>query len=91
MKKTFQVENVKCSGCANTLRKTLENDFGEVEVDLTKTPREITLEISEDQIETLRLKLRNVGYPLSDDNLSTLENVGAKAKSFVSCAIGKMN
>ena len=91
MEKTFQVENVKCGGCASTLRKTLEDDFGEVKVDLMKTPREITLEIEEDQIETLRLKLRSIGYPLSDDELSTLENVGAKAKSFVSCAIGKMD
>jgi len=91
MEKTFQVENVKCGGCANTLRKTLEDEFGEVKVDLMKTPREITLEIEEDKIETLRLKLRSVGYPLSDDELSTLENMGAKAKSFVSCAVGKLD
>jgi len=31
--KTFQVENVKCDGCTNTLKK-LSNDFGCVDVDL---------------------------------------------------------
>jgi copper chaperone len=90
MKKTFQVENVKCSGCANTLKKALQGDFGDVEINLETMPREITLELDENQIELLRLKLRSIGYPLSDDDLSTLQNIEAKAKSFVSCAVGKM-
>ena len=90
MKEVFQVQNVKCGGCANTLKKALSGDFGEVEVDLEKMPREITLEIEEHQKENLKLKLRSLGYPLVDDELSTLQNVGVKAKSFVSCAIGKM-
>jgi len=91
MKKVLQVENVKCGGCANTLKKALKEDFGEVEVNLETMPREITIEIEDSQVETLRLKLRSIGYPLSDDELSTLQNVGAKAKSFVSCAVGKLD
>jgi copper chaperone len=91
MKKSFQVENVKCSGCANTLKKALKDDFGEVEVDLEKFPREITLEIDDAALENLKLKLRSIGYPLSDDELSTLQSMGAKAKSFVSCAVGKLD
>ncbi len=91
MKQTFEVQNVKCGGCANTLKKALLDEFGEVEVNLEKEPREITLEIDETKKENLKLKLRSLGYPLSDDELSTLQNVGAKAKSFVSCAIGKMD
>ncbi len=91
MKQTFQVQNVKCGGCANTLKKALKDDFGDVEVDLEKMPREITLELDENQKDTLKLKLRSLGYPLAEDELSPLQNVGAKAKSFVSCAIGKMD
>ncbi len=91
MKQTFEVENVKCGGCANTLKTKLKESFGEVEVDLEVMPRKITLEIEENQIEDLKKRLRGLGYPLSTDELTTLENVGAKAKSFVSCAIGKMD
>ncbi len=91
MKQTFIVQNVKCGGCANTLKKALKDEFGEVEVNLEKEPREITLELEDDKKENLKLKLRSLGYPLADDELSTLQNVGAKAKSFVSCAIGKMD
>lgn len=91
VKQTFQVQNVKCGGCANTLQKALKEEFGEVEVNLETMPREITLEVSEDNIAKLKEKLRKLGYPLSQDELSTIENIGAKAKSFVSCAIGKFD
>ena len=91
MKKTYEVENVKCGGCANTLKTKLKDTFGDVEVNLDVMPRKITLDIEENQIEELKQKLRSLGYPLSTDELSTFENVGAKAKSFVSCAIGKMD
>jgi len=91
MTQTFEVENVKCSGCANTLKTKLKSSFGNVSVDLDVTPREITLEIEDNQVEDLKEQLRGLGYPLSSDELSALQNVGAKAKSFVSCAIGKMD
>jgi hypothetical protein len=42
-------------------------------------------------MENLKLKLRKLGYPMADDELSTFQTVETKAKSFVSCAVGKMN
>ena len=91
MKQTFKVKNVKCGGCAGTLTKALKEVFGEVEVNLEVEPREITLELKEGQEEALKLKLRSLGYPLVTDELSTFQTVGTTAKSFLSCAIGKMD
>jgi len=91
MKKILQVLNVKCSGCAGTLKKELLKEFGEVTVNLDVEPREITLDVKEEDLEKLQLKLRSLGYPLTTDELSTFQTVGTTAKSFVSCAIGKMN
>jgi len=91
MKQTFEVKNVKCGGCAGTLTTSLKEEFGEVEVNLDVEPREITLEIEENQIEALKLKLRSLGYPLVSDELTAFQTVGTTAKSFVSCAIGKMD
>mgnify|MGYP000872185746 FL=1 len=88
---SFEVNNVKCGGCANTLKKSLKEDFGDVEVNLEVTPRVITLDIDDTKIDTLKSKLRTLGYPLVTDELSTLENIQTKAKSFVSCAIGKLD
>jgi len=91
MKKfTFQVQNVKCGGCANTLKKALHEAFGEVEVDLTNEPREITVQMDDTQVESLRKALKQLGYPMFDENLNGFETFTTTAKSFVSCAIGKM-
>ena len=91
MKQTFEVHNVKCGGCANTLITSLKDEFGEVTVDLEVMPRKITLDIEEDRLEELKLKLRGLGYPLTTDELSGFDKAAATAKSFVSCAVGKFN
>jgi len=49
------------------------------------------LDIEENQLEALKLKLRSLGYPLTTDELSGFQKATTTAKSFVSCAIGKMN
>ena len=91
MKQTFEVHNVKCGGCANTLISSLKEEFGEVTVDLEVSPRKITLDIEENRLEELKLKLRKLGYPLTTDELSGFDKAAATAKSFVSCAVGKFN
>ena len=91
MTQTYEVQNVKCGGCASTLKKSLAEQFGEVDVDLDVTPRKITLNIEPEQEEALKLALRKIGYPLVGDHLGTFATIETKAKSFVSCAIGKMS
>ena len=91
MKQTYEVLNVKCGGCASTLIKSLKEEFGDVNVNLEVTPRQITINIQEDKKEALKLKLRSLGYPLIDDELSGFQKATTTAKSFVYCAIGKMN
>jgi copper chaperone len=78
MEQTFQVENVKCGGCASTLKSKLKEPFGEVEVDLEKMPREITLDIDEKQIDALRTALRKLGYPMSDEKLNLFDTTTSK-------------
>ena len=90
MKQTFEVINVKCGGCANTLKTALKEKFGEVDVNLEVEPRQITLEIEESKLPALRTKLKSLGYPMSDEDLTTMEGFSTTAKSFVSCAVGKM-
>ena len=92
MQKSFKVQNVKCGGCANTIKESLKDEFGEVVVDLTQEPRVITLEIKDEEAEaSFRKKIRSLGYPMEDEELGTFAKGGLKAKSFISCAIGKMN
>lgn len=91
MKQTFKVQNVKCGGCASTLKSKLADQFGDVEVDLEVEPREITLDVDDTQMDSLRTTLRSLGYPMSDEKLNLFETGTTKAKSFVSCAVGKVD
>jgi len=91
MKQTFKIINVKCAGCAATLKEKLFDTFGEVEVNLDKEPREITLDIKDEEVEVLAKELKKLGYPLASEKMGFVDSTSAKAKSFVSCAIGKMN
>ena len=93
MKKTYEVANIRCEGCANTIKKALSEHFGNsVEVDLTVVPRKVTLEIKDSSDEEIFIStLRKLGYPLIDDEISNIESAVMKGKSFVSCAIGKLN
>ena len=91
MKQTFEVLNVKCGGCAGTLTKALKDEFGDIQVNLDIEPRQITLNIEESKIQSLREKLISLGYPMSDEDLGTIQKITTTAKSFVSCAVGKMD
>jgi len=91
MKHIFKIENVKCGGCANTLKTKLFKDFGTIEVNLEKMPREITLDIEDNRVDELKSALKKLGYPFSGEKLGFIESHTSKAKSFVSCAIGKID
>ncbi len=86
MKTDIQIENLKCGGCAATIKKgllSLEN-INEVEVDVENSIVSITSE--GEVIEVVREKLSKLGYPEVGDKNTVLH----KAKSFVSCAVGRM-
>lgn len=93
MIQTFEVANIRCGGCANTITKALkEAKFNEISIDLSCEPRKVTVEIiDEAQLAQFRTILRSLGYPLSDIDSGLIEGTVLKAKSFVSCAIGKIN
>jgi copper chaperone CopZ len=91
LKKTFEVANIKCSGCANTVTKELnKTGFSEVEVDLSCEPRKVTVMLDDMATEALlQSTLRKLGYPFFDEEVNAIDGVSLKAKSFISCAIGK--
>jgi copper chaperone len=87
MELNIQVENLKCGGCVNSIKKALLNSLGvkDVEIDLESGIVSIqsTNEINENEIVQ---KLAQMGYPKVGEN-----DLGKKIKSYVSCAIGKLD
>lgn len=91
MQKSFEVRNIRCSGCANTIEKVLrETGFDQISVDLSCEPRKVTIDIeNEAQEAQIRAVLRKHGYPFYDEEINLGQTAALKAKSFVSCAVGK--
>ena len=93
MLRTFEIANVRCDGCANTITSSLSKEgFSSLHVDLSCEPRKITLEISDEaQVAHLRSILKKLGYPFFDEEIGNAESIVLKTKSVVSCAIGKFS
>jgi len=93
MLQTFEVANIRCGGCATTIRTALDDaGFEEVRVDLISEPRKVTAKIEDsEKLELFKKVLRDHGYPLVEDKLGFVDATSLKAKSFVSCAVGKFN
>lgn len=88
MKTTLEIQNLKCGGCANTIVTKLSDiaSINEVQVDNDTNTVSFSYEDKNNLAEVTQL-LNKLGYPVvGDKNVLT-----TKAKSFVSCAIGRMN
>lgn len=85
---TLNVDNIKCHGCANTIKKEIGKLNGVENVEVN--PVDGTVKISYESRKNIRdvflKKLRKLGYP--EKGSGTRLN---KAKSYVSCAIGRFD
>ncbi|MEA2112001.1 MAG: heavy-metal-associated domain-containing protein [Campylobacterota bacterium] len=90
---TLEVNNVRCEGCANTIKTALSKDgFKEISVDLSCEPRKVTANVEDEaHAAQFRAILRKLGYPLFDEEIGFGNLATLKVKSFVSCAVGKFN
>ncbi len=87
MKTIVHIQNLKCGGCINTITKKLNalDDVSDVLVEVADNS--VTFEYSEvHTLDIVKKTLSNLGYP-EDGEANTL---ASKAKSYVSCAFGKI-
>jgi copper chaperone len=85
MAHTYQIQNIRCGGCAATIRRRL----GEAGIEVLEvSPEAQSVRIGSDEparIAEGAAILKALGYPLAGEDSGLVD----KAKSFVSCAIGK--
>lgn len=88
MKFTILVQNLKCGGCANSIKKGIEKLQGVSIVEVDVATSEITVEHSNAiDSKIVEEQLCHLGYPKENAN----NNLRTKAKSFVSCGIGRLS
>ena len=83
----LQIENLKCGGCAATIKKGLLSIDGVSEVIVHVEDSIVEVSVIQEATQEVKEKLSKMGYPEVGDANTLLH----KAKSFVSCATGKMN
>jgi len=88
VKESFAIHNIRCGGCENSIKKALIERFPDIEVSSVSKNVITDIKNSEDR-DYLINTLRSLGYPLIGDELGSFKNLELKAKSFVSCAVGK--
>ena len=88
MKTSILVQNLKCGGCAHTISTklaTIEN-ISNLQVNVEESKVSFDYSNEEDSFK-VKETLKNLGYPSIEDSNS----FSSKAKSFVSCATGKLS
>jgi copper chaperone len=83
----IKVENIKCGGCMNSIKTALLKLDNVQAVGIDKETETVSIHSTEllDRVMLVE-QLASMGYPETGNN-----NILLKAKSFVSCAIGRMN
>lgn len=88
MMEKIAIQNLKCSGCGNTIKSGLEKVEGISNVEVHVEEGAVSFQANEEQATlAAKEKLNTMGYPPVGEN----NTMGKKAKSYVSCAIGKMS
>ena len=87
---TIAVDNIKCGGCANSITKALMAIAGVSYATVHIESGGIHIESDEALRAAVTERLLELGYPESGA-VSGLRSATAKARSFVSCAIGSMS
>ena len=88
MNNSVIVQNLKCGGCASTIINNISSipHISDVKVEVQESA--ITFNaLNDEDVSTIIEKLKKLGYPSIED----ANSFTSKAKSFVSCATGKIS
>jgi copper chaperone len=84
------VENIKCGGCEKSIIKGLTSIEGLSNIVIDREQQMVSVVADASLRDALVSKLKSMGYP-EQGSVSGLDAGLANAKSFVSCAIGRIS
>jgi len=84
----FELMNVKCGGCGNSIRKTVTAVEGVGEVNLDVDSGRLEVDAADSLRDEIAARLARLGYP-ERGSVEGVAALAAGARSFVSCAVGR--
>ncbi|NAS11909.1 heavy-metal-associated domain-containing protein [Poritiphilus flavus] len=86
MKASLEIQNLKCGGCAESIRRKLAKIGSLENLVIDETRSLVSFDYAEDSgLSCAKEALSSLGYPTVDDQNS----FGQKARSYLSCATGR--
>ncbi len=58
----FKVKNVNCINCVNSIKNSLESEFGHIEIDLEN--KILSVELEENRLKDFDKELKELGFEL---------------------------
>lgn len=86
----IEIENLKCDGCEASILKGLKSIEGVSKVTVNHATQTVEIDAPASLRSQLVEQLRHMGYP-EKGSISGISAGLANAKSYVSCAIGRMS
>lgn len=86
-KETIVIANLKCNGCATTIRKELMDIPGVEEVSVNMETDSVNVSYNNIARDIITAKLHSLGYPEATEENGLL----LQLKSFSSCMLGRIN
>lgn len=88
IKENILVANLKCSGCANTIKRNISEMPGVQTVEVDADTDTVTVAYEDSlQRDSITKKLSSLGYPEATEENGLLMQL----KSYASCIIGRIN
>ena len=88
MNTTLEIQNLKCGGCANTIITRLSDLDGINDVKVDNDTNTVSFNYTDETTLNKSIDLLSkLGYPVEGEQNPLIK----KAKSYVSCAVGRMN
>jgi copper chaperone len=86
---TWDIDNVKCGGCAKRIVQKLQDIDGVSAVNVDVDQGQVSFDADESRVTEVEKLLQSLGYPRTGTTAG-LSAVGADVRSVVSCAIGRL-
>lgn len=87
MRKTLEIQNLKCGGCEATILKKLTKINGVRSVAVAIENSAVTVEYdTQNTLKNAQNALTELGYPIVGEQ----NRLGRKVKSYLSCAVGRI-
>ena len=88
MNNTLKIQNLKCGGCANTIITRISNIDGIDTVTVNNETDSVSFNYNNENTLNKAVELLSkLGYPVEGEQ----NPLSKKAKSYVSCAVGRMS